>query len=90
MILGVKGLSWGYYVGSPAESNPTIIWQGSHHTSISTLIALLSNDVFGLATNTALLLSYTKESTLNLVVNGGTSVLGMLDVLVTMIESEWF
>lgn len=76
VIPSVKGLSWGNYVGSPAESNPTIIWQGSHHTSISTLIALLSNDVFGLATNTALLLSYTKESTLNLVVNGGTSVLG--------------
>ncbi|CAH1403230.1 unnamed protein product, partial [Nezara viridula] len=76
VIPSVKGLSWGHYVGSPAESHPTIIWQGSHHTSISTLIALLSNDVFGLATNTALLLSYTKESTLNLVVNGGTSVLG--------------
>lgn len=74
--LGVKGLNWGHYVGSPGEGQPTLIWQGSHNTPISTLVALLSNDVFGLAPCTTLLLAYIKESSLNLVANGGTSVLG--------------
>lgn len=82
MFLGVKGLNWGNFVGSPSEGQPSVIWQGTHHTPISTLVALLSNDVFGLAPSTTLLLAYIKESSLSLVVNGGTSVLGNMFTLV--------
>uniref|UniRef100_A0A1B6DVR8 Lysosomal-trafficking regulator n=1 Tax=Clastoptera arizonana TaxID=38151 RepID=A0A1B6DVR8_9HEMI len=76
VIKGVKGLSWGNYVGSPADRPPTIIWQQQHRTPVATLIPLLTNDVFGLAPKTTLLLAYSKEKTVSLVSTGGTCVLG--------------
>lgn len=76
VIPGVKGLSWGNYVGSPGDCAPAVIWQQNHRTPVASLIPLLTNDVFGLAPNTALLLAYSKEKTLSLVTMGGTCVLG--------------
>lgn len=57
---GVKGVSWGNYVGSPSDSSPSVIWQQQHRTPVASLIPLLTNDVFGLAPSTALLLAYSK------------------------------
>ena len=48
-LLGVKGLSWGNYVGSPEDCAPAVIWQQNHRTPVASLIPLLTNDVFGLA-----------------------------------------
>ncbi|XP_054259566.1 lysosomal-trafficking regulator isoform X2 [Macrosteles quadrilineatus] len=73
---GVKGVSWGNYVGSPSDSSPSVIWQQQHRTPVASLIPLLTNDVFGLAPSTALLLAYSKEKTLSLVATGGMCVLG--------------
>lgn len=53
-------MSWGNYVGSPGDCAPAVIWQQNHRTPVASLIPLLTNDVFGLAPNTALLLAYSK------------------------------
>ncbi|KAL1139455.1 hypothetical protein AAG570_006439, partial [Ranatra chinensis] len=76
VLPSVKGLKWGRYVGSPAEGPPVVVWQHWHQSVVASLVPLLTNDVFGLAPSTALLLSYTKETPLSLMVYGGTCVLG--------------
>ncbi|XP_073990723.1 lysosomal-trafficking regulator mauve isoform X4 [Rhodnius prolixus] len=76
VLKNVRGLTWGHYAGSPGDPPPTVIWQHNHHIPISTLVALLSNDVFGLAPNTCLLLTYSKESFISQTIAGHPSVLG--------------
>ncbi|KAK9508246.1 hypothetical protein O3M35_007946 [Rhynocoris fuscipes] len=76
VLKSVRGLSWGHYAGSPGDPPPVVIWQHNHQVPVSTLVALLSNDVFGLAPNTCLLLSYSKESFLSQTISGHPSVLG--------------
>nr|XP_018917180.1 PREDICTED: lysosomal-trafficking regulator [Bemisia tabaci] len=63
----VKGLQWGSFVGSPAEQVPSVVWRHQHRIPVASLVPLLTNDVFGLAPKTSLLLSYAKERTLSLV-----------------------
>ncbi|KAF6210395.1 hypothetical protein GE061_013499 [Apolygus lucorum] len=75
VLPSVKGLQWGHYVGSPGDTAPLQISLHSHHTPITSLVALLSNDVFGLAQNSTLLLTYSKETPLSASVAGTTSVL---------------
>nr|CAD7196152.1 unnamed protein product [Timema douglasi] len=74
VIEGVKGLTWGSYVGSPAEPYPSVVWKQHHKTPVSSLVPLLTNDVFGLAPNTSILLSYSKERGVSIM--NTTSVLG--------------
>ncbi|XP_076318976.1 lysosomal-trafficking regulator mauve isoform X2 [Tachypleus tridentatus] len=57
----VQGLKWGGYVGSLCETEPNLIWRRSHPAPIACLLPLITNDVFGLALNTCLILSYKKE-----------------------------
>lgn len=61
VIKGVKGLSWGSYVGSPAEIEPNIVRKHMQPTPIAKFIELSTNDVFGIPQNTTLLVSYAKE-----------------------------
>ncbi|XP_068085277.1 lysosomal-trafficking regulator [Anabrus simplex] len=74
VIPTVKGLRWGSYVGSPADSDPVVVWKHQHRNPVATLVPLLTNDVFGLAPQTSLLLCYSKEKGLSMV--NTTSVLG--------------
>ncbi|XP_063221149.1 lysosomal-trafficking regulator isoform X2 [Bacillus rossius redtenbacheri] len=74
VIPGVKGLKWGSYVGSPSEPAPSVVWKQQHKTPVASLVSLVTNDVFGLAPHTSILLTYNKErgpSMLN-----ATSVMG--------------
>lgn len=57
----MKGLLWGSYVGSPADPDPVVVWKHQHRTPVASLVPLLTNDVFGLAPQTSLLLKYSKE-----------------------------
>lgn len=61
VVPGVKGLLWGSYVGSPADPDPVVVWKHQHRTPVASLVPLLTNDVFGLAPQTSLLLKYSKE-----------------------------
>ncbi|XP_047002591.1 lysosomal-trafficking regulator [Schistocerca americana] len=70
----VRGLQWGHYVGSPAEPEPSEVWQRRHRVPVGHLIPLATGDVYGLAPHTCLLLSYTKDRGLGVV--SGTSVHG--------------
>ncbi|XP_059485723.1 lysosomal-trafficking regulator isoform X2 [Neocloeon triangulifer] len=54
----VQSLRWGSYVGSPAEGEPKVAWKHTHRTPVSGLVPLRSNDVFGLAPCTSLLLAH--------------------------------
>ncbi|XP_069691772.1 lysosomal-trafficking regulator isoform X2 [Periplaneta americana] len=74
VVPGVKGLLWGSYVGSPADSEPVVVWKHQHRTPVASLVPLLTNDVFGLAPHTSILLRYSKEKGLSMV--NATSVLG--------------
>lgn len=58
--LGLKNLKWGNYVGSPEENIPMDIWKRKYKTLVSDFVPLLTNDVFGLSNNSALLLTYSK------------------------------
>lgn len=53
-------MKWGTYVGSPEENTPMYIWKRKHKTQVSDFVPLLTNDVFGLSKNSALLLTYSK------------------------------
>ncbi|XP_039285549.1 lysosomal-trafficking regulator [Nilaparvata lugens] len=75
-IQGVAGLQWGSYVGSPTEAAPTAVLHQHHRTPVARLVPLLTNDVFGLAPQTTLLLAYSKEKTLSLVSSGGMCIHG--------------
>lgn len=61
VVPGIKGLVWGSYVGSPADPDPVVVWKHQHRTPVASLVPLLTNDVFGLAPQTSLLLKYSKE-----------------------------
>ncbi|GLH06434.1 Neurobeachin [Gryllus bimaculatus] len=74
VITGVKGLVWGSYVGSPSDPEPVVVWKHQHRTPVASLVPLLTNDVFGLAPQTSLLLCYSKEKGLSMI--NTTSVLG--------------
>lgn len=63
----VKGIQWGTYVGSPTEPSPTIVYKHQHRLPVISLIPLLTNDVFGLAPSTTLLLTYSKSKSLTLI-----------------------
>ncbi|XP_022255691.1 lysosomal-trafficking regulator-like [Limulus polyphemus] len=62
----VQGLKWGSYVGSLCETEPNLIWRRSHPAPLGCLLPLVTNDVFGLALNTCLMLSYKKEKVFTL------------------------
>uniref|UniRef100_A0A2S2Q1U2 Lysosomal-trafficking regulator n=1 Tax=Sipha flava TaxID=143950 RepID=A0A2S2Q1U2_9HEMI len=72
VINGVNNLKWGTYVGSPEENTPMYIWKRKHKTLVSDFVPLLTNDVFGLSKNSALLLTYSKEKSLTLLNEGVT------------------
>ncbi|VVC33396.1 Hypothetical protein CINCED_3A019913 [Cinara cedri] len=72
VITGLKNLKWGSYVGSPEENVPMYIWQRKHKTLVSNFVPLLTNDVFGISKNSALLLTYSKEKCLTLLNEGVT------------------
>ncbi|GFG30500.1 hypothetical protein Cfor_08123, partial [Coptotermes formosanus] len=74
VVPGVKGLLWGSYVGSLADPDPVVVWKHQHRTPVASLVPLLTNDVFGLAPQTSILLKYSKEKGLSMV--NATSVLG--------------
>ena len=57
----MKGLLWGSYVGSLADPDPVVVWKHQHRTPVASLVPLLTNDVFGLAPQTSILLKYSKE-----------------------------
>lgn len=59
-FIGLKNLKWGNYVGSPEENVPMYIWKRKHKTLVTNFVPLLTNDVFGLSNNSALLLTYSK------------------------------
>jgi hypothetical protein len=54
----VQSLRWGSYIGSPAEAEPRIVWKHTYRTPVAGLVAIRSNEVFGLAPCTSLLLVY--------------------------------
>lgn len=54
----VQNLRWGNYVGSPAEGEPRVAWRHAHRTPVAGLVPLRTNDVFGLAPCTSLLLAH--------------------------------
>ncbi|XP_060836143.1 lysosomal-trafficking regulator isoform X2 [Rhopalosiphum padi] len=72
VIKGLKNLKWGNYVGSPEENVPMYIWKRKHKTLVTNFVPLLTNDVFGLSNNSALLLTYSKEKSLTLLNEGVT------------------
>lgn len=57
---GLKNIKWGNYVGSLEEYVPMYIWKRKHKSVVSDFVPLLTNDVFGLSINSALLLTYSK------------------------------
>lgn len=64
----VKGLVWGSYVGSPDQGEPTMIWIQNHPSAISLLVALPTGGMFGLGANSCLLVMYSKEKGIYLLV----------------------
>lgn len=61
VIQSVIGLSWGSYVGSPADAEPILVAKHQHHTMVADLVPLHSNDAFGLGLHTSILLCFSKE-----------------------------
>ena len=57
----VEGLQWGTYVGSPDLPAPTLTWVQNHGSTVSSLVALPTGEVFGLGPNSCLLVMYSKE-----------------------------
>ncbi|XP_050540589.1 lysosomal-trafficking regulator isoform X2 [Daktulosphaira vitifoliae] len=76
VISGVKNLKWGNYVGSPEEYTPINIWKSKYETRVCDFVPLLTNDVFGLSNNSALILTYSKEKSLTLL-NEGVTIMGV-------------
>lgn len=66
LAIGLKNLKWGNYVGSLEENVPMYIWKRKHKTLVSDFVPLLTNDVFGLSKNSALLLTYSKVIMINI------------------------
>lgn len=66
VLPSVQGLSWGSYVGSPADAEPVLVAKHQHHTVVADLIPLHSNDAFGLGPHTSILLCFSKEKALSL------------------------
>lgn len=66
LTIGLKNLKWGNYVGSLEENAPMYIWKRKHKTLVSDFVPLLTNDVFGLSKNSALLLTYSKVIMINI------------------------
>ncbi|XP_034250095.1 lysosomal-trafficking regulator isoform X2 [Thrips palmi] len=66
VLPSVQGLSWGSYVGSPADPEPVLVAKHQHHTVVADLIPLHSNDAFGLGPHTSILLCFSKEKALSL------------------------
>ncbi|XP_076766095.1 lysosomal-trafficking regulator mauve isoform X3 [Xylocopa sonorina] len=73
VIEGVNGIKWGNYVGAPGNE-PVLCWKHKHRAPLTSLVPLMTGDVFGLPSYTTLLLGYTKEKGISML--GGTSVLG--------------
>lgn len=69
VLPSVQGLSWGSYVGSPADADPILVAKHQNHTVVADLIPLHSNDAFGLGPHTSILLCYSREKALSLVHN---------------------
>ena len=57
----VLGLKWGSYVGSPSEPEPIVLLKNSYSVKISQLVALMTNDMFGLPYNSTLFLTYSRK-----------------------------
>lgn len=57
----VRGFMWGSYVGSPGEAEPAVVWHHHYRAPVGNLVPLITNDVYGLAPQTSLLLCYSKE-----------------------------
>lgn len=69
VLPNIQNLKWGSYVGSPAALEPLLIWRCNCSTPIHKLVPLLTNDVFGLAINTCLLLNHRKSKATGLMSN---------------------
>ncbi|XP_075225539.1 lysosomal-trafficking regulator mauve isoform X2 [Lycorma delicatula] len=69
----VKGIQWGNYAGSPDEPNASVIYKHQHRLPVMKLIPLLTNDVFGLAPSSCLLLTYSKSKSLSLIMSAANS-----------------
>lgn len=57
----VQGLKWGTYVGSPDHSPPVLTWLQNHGSTVCSLVALPTGEVFGLGPQSSLLVIYSKE-----------------------------
>lgn len=67
VLPSVRGLSWGSFVGSPADADPVLVAIHLNQTLVADLVPLHSNDAFGLGPHTSILLCYSKEKALSLV-----------------------
>ena len=54
----VEGLKWGNYLGSPDHPDPVLAWSEKHPVTIRSLYALPSKRVFGLKSNSCLLVMH--------------------------------
>ena len=61
VMKNVTGVRWGNYVGSPDHPDPVMAWSQNHGSLIASLVALPTEDVFGLRLHSSLLVMYSKE-----------------------------
>ncbi|KAJ8308471.1 hypothetical protein KUTeg_013345 [Tegillarca granosa] len=60
----VTGLKWGSYVGSPHLPPPTVVWQEKFESSVASLEASPTGDVFGVGADSFCLMMHSKQKVL--------------------------
>jgi len=58
VVSTVTGMTWGSYVGAPGQPAPTVVWQQNQGVTVTNLVRMETNEVFGIPSRSILVGKY--------------------------------
>eukprot|EP00092_Neocalanus_flemingeri_P032520 GFUD01035369.1.p1 GENE.GFUD01035369.1~~GFUD01035369.1.p1 ORF type:complete len:2027 (+),score=668.98 GFUD01035369.1:647-6082(+) len=58
VVRTVTGMAWGSYVGAPGQPAPTVVWQQNQGVTVTNLVRMENNEVFGVPSRSVLIGKY--------------------------------
>jgi len=74
----VTGMAWGSYVGAPGHPAPTVVWQQNQGITVTNLVRLETNEVFGIPSRSVLVGKYNMAHCLGQINTGLQFMCGQL------------
>jgi len=78
VVRTVTGMAWGNYVGAPGHPAPTVVWQQNQGVTVTNLVRLETNEVFGIPSRSVLVGKYNMAHCLGQINTGLQFMCGQL------------